>query len=335
MLFDFKKVEFETVKCITCNSDKNLVKLFSAPDRLNKLPGAFYLVKCKKCGLVFQNPRPTEKYIKYYYPESTGYFNSSETKQSKLSAFMEKEILVNFYNYNNLGRKNIVKKVLFCPIYIYFFKHQSIPQHKKDGTLLEIGCSNGIRLKKLKDIGWKIKGIEPSSKASEIARIKRNLDVETGSIFDFDFPEKSFDAIILDMALEHLYNPDIAIQKISKWIKPGGQLIFSIPYFNGIEYKLFKEYSYGLQLPTHITFFNKESIFYFLKDNFNKIKIIFHHFDRDVVASAGYKYQDTHRIFYRFISSNKAFRFIIIKPLVYILSIFKKTSRVTVFAIKK
>ena len=41
-------------------------------------------------------------------------------------------------------------------------------------------------------------------------------------------------------------------------IKPSGQLIFSIPYFEGLEYKWFKEYTYSLHLPNHITFLNKK-----------------------------------------------------------------------------
>ncbi|MFA7209287.1 MAG: class I SAM-dependent methyltransferase [Parcubacteria group bacterium] len=276
-----------------------------------------------------------EKYIGLYYPESMGYFNPIEKESSIITKLIEKEVLINYYDYKNLGEKNIINKIIFYPAYIYLYKHRSLPKYRINGRILEIGCSNGIKLKKLKDIGWDTKGIEPSCKASEDARNNKGLDVETGSIFDFDFPEKSFDVIILDMVLEHLYNPHKALKKISKWLRPDGQLIFSIPYFNGVEYKFFKKYSYGLQLPNHITFFNKNSISRLLKKDFKKISYSFHHFDRDIIASSHYKYEETGSRLYKFIAQNKLFRWSAIKPFVLLLSFLGKTSRVTIFAIKK
>jgi SAM-dependent methyltransferase len=335
MPFDFKLIELEDTECIICHSKENLQKLFSAPDRLNNLPGIFHLVRCEKCGLVFQNPRPKEECIHYYYPESMDYFNPKEPTRSKLAIYIEKIVLINFYKYRNLGGGNIFQKILSYPFFIYIYKHQSIPQYKNGGKLLEIGCANGIRLKKMKDIGWKVKGIEPSKKASESARSERNIDVETGSIFDFSFPENSFDVIILDMVLEHLYSPDIAIKKISRWLKPNGQLIFSIPYFEGFEYVFFKKYSYGLHLPNHITFFNKNSLFHLLNNDFKKIQIVFQHFDRDIVASSSYKYKATNKQIYALISKNKLVRLAVIKPFVFLLSLLQKSSRITVFARKK
>lgn len=321
------------IDCLLCKSSANQKKLFSSKDLLTKLPGTFNLFQCKKCGLVFQNPRPKRRFIHLYYPDSLGYF-TVQSKKSSIFRNIEIEVLVNYYGYSMLGKKNVLKMIVYFPFYFYLYRSQSIPKYRENGKLLDIGCSNGIKLEGLKGFGWETKGIEPNENAAKLA-ISKGLDVKIGSIQDIEFPKKYFDVIILDMVLEHLYNPDEALKKISSWLKKDGQLIFSIPYFEGIEFRIFKEYSYGLQLPTHMTFFNKKNIQSLLERDFSKIEYRFQHFDRDVVASAQYKYDATKNILYRFIANNKPFRFLIIKPLIFIFSLLRKTSRVTVFAIKK
>lgn len=332
MSFDFASVKFEEVTCLICKSNDHIEKLFIAKDLLCGLPGEFNVVKCLGCGLVFQNPRPQEQFIGNYYPDDLGYFNT-QNENGGIS-FLSKKILTNFYAYTNLGKKKIVEKILLFPLYIYLYKHRSIPQYRKNGTLLEIGCSDGLALKKLQELSWQTKGIEMNSKAARYARDSRDLDVESGAVSNFKFKPESFDVIILDMVLEHLYNPDKTMKEIISWLKKDGELIFSIPYFGGLEFKVFKQYSYGLQLPTHITFFNKNSLYHILK-GFQKIHFSFHHFDRDVVASAQYRYDARGSILDKFIATNKLFRILIIKPSVFILSLLGKTSRVTVFARKQ
>jgi len=110
-------------------------------------------------------------------------------------------------------------------------------------------------------------------------------------------------------------------------------MVFSMPYFNGLEFRWFKKYCYGLQLPFHITFFNKKVIKDYLKTlGYEDIKFYHHFFDRDIVVSAQYKYQDTGKLFYKMIGYNKPIRFLTVKPFVFLLSLISKTSRITVHA---
>jgi 2-polyprenyl-3-methyl-5-hydroxy-6-metoxy-1,4-benzoquinol methylase len=335
MSFDFKNVKFEKVSCPICNSQKKLRNVFSAPDRINNLPGIFSVQECTQCGMVIQNPRVKEEFIKHYYPETMNYLNTKTETKSDFALWVEKNIFINFFDYFNLGRKNFLKKIILLPAYIYLYRHQSIPKYKDNGNLLEIGCSTGVRLKRLQDYGWNTQGVEMSERASHLAKKENGLNVVTGSIDDFDFKPESFDVIIMDMVLEHLYNPLSVIEKISNWLKKDGELIFSIPYFHGTEFKIFKQHTYTLHLPNHIVFFNKKSLRAILKNKFSDTKFIFQHFDRDFVASAHYKFIETNSIVYKIISQNKPLRWLIIKPLVLLLSFVGKTSRVTVFAKKK
>ncbi|NQU83978.1 MAG: class I SAM-dependent methyltransferase [Parcubacteria group bacterium] len=332
---DFSKIEYEKVECLFCKEKTKKKLLLRTPDRINNLPGIFSLVRCKKCGLVFQDPRPKEKYIKYYYPDSAGYYQPVEKKQLNIWRWIEKKTLINFYGYSNLGRVNTFIKFILYPIYFYFYKYKSFPHYVKNGKLLEIGCSNGALLKKLKGCGWKVTGIELNKKAAKYGQERANLDIKIGSLFDYEFPKNSFDVVIMDMVLEHLFHPEKAIKKITDFLKPGGQLIFCIPTFDSFESKTFKEYTYICHLPCHLFFFNKSNVKRLLGHSYEKTKIIFHHFDRDIVASANYQYQNNKKYFYKILAFNKLFRALVIKPFVFCLSLLGRTSRMSIRTIKK
>ncbi|MDO8524141.1 MAG: class I SAM-dependent methyltransferase [bacterium] len=322
-------------QCPYCSSG-DLFFLLQASDRLGEKPGIFYLEKCRHCALVFQNPRVREENISFYYNIGPYAFLPLASKEEEKSGFwqqIQKRTLIEHFGYST-GKKNSLLYLLTFP-FKRILKIKSFPDFKKQGNLLEIGCSNGDFLLQLKTLGWKVKGIEMAEASSDFGRNIRGLDIENKRIEECSFKNQEFDAIVLRMVLEHLYQPFDSLKEITAWLKKDGQLVFSIPYFNGFEFQLFKSYSYGLQLPTHITFFNKKIIKEVLENlGYQKIKFYHHFFERDIVASAEYKYQDLGKYWWKVIARNKAIRTFVIKPFVILLSLFGKTSRVTIYAQK-
>ena len=60
-------VALERVGCpLGCPSDDELV--ITGRDRLHELPGEFRVVRCRGCGLMRTDPRPTLDGIDFYYP---------------------------------------------------------------------------------------------------------------------------------------------------------------------------------------------------------------------------------------------------------------------------
>lgn len=326
---------FENLEaCPYCGS-KNLVILFKSLDRISNNPGEFFVGRCQDCKLVFQNPRVKEEFIGQFYPDSLGYYQPMKNnKETKAKKWLHKKILTNHFNYG-LEKKNIFYKILTYP-FVRFEKEKTLsPKYIFNGSLLEIGSSYGERLVNLKGLGWNnLVGVEMNSGAAKYAQ-ERGLNVESSRIEDLSFDKESFDVIILSMVLEHLYGPFDKLKLITEWLKPGGQLIFSIPYFDSLPFKIFKQYSYGLQLPHHITFFNKKIIRDFLISlGYSKIEFYFQYNLRDIKASSSYKYNETGKYIYKFISQNKLFLKFILKPLLFVFSLLFKTSRVSVYAIK-
>lgn len=327
---NFEKLE----KCPYCSS-VSIHFYLTAPDRLGRQPGEFSVFLCRRCGLVFQNPRVKESEIGSFYSEIS-YCHPPREKHTRkgLKKFLIEKGLANHFNYP-LFKKNPFYFLLTLPLK-RVLRVKGFPVFKSQGEVLEIGCGNGEFLEQLKNFGWRVKGIEMSESTSAFAREERGLDIENKRIEECQFHKRRFDVVRMSMVLEHLYNPFQTLQVITSWLKPDGQLIFSIPYFNGFEFRMFKSYCYALHLPNHITFFNKKIIRQYLKKlGYKRVKFYHDYFDRDLVASSQYKYQDTGKLFYKVLAYNKIIRFLAVKPFVFLLSFLNQTSRITVYARKR
>lgn len=70
-------------------------------------------------------------------------------------------------------------------------------------------------------------------------------------VCDMPFPDNSFDAVFLIEVLEHVHNPPKALNEIYRVLKPGGKLIFSVPFIFPLHDRpgdYFRYTKYGLKL---------------------------------------------------------------------------------------
>lgn len=327
-------------KCLYCGSS-NLKYLYTSIDRFsNNKEEKFELSKCLSCGFVFQSLRVKEEYIGEYYEGRDDLAFSLIPQKKKNSTFSKikkaifKQTMLQHFNYRSLGKKNLLFKIFSWP-FKRVLKIKLTPVFVEKGKLLEIGCSYGGYLQELKDLGWNVVGRELDKGMVEYAQ-STGLNVSAGRIEEIDFKDGEFNVVIMSMVLEHLYEPFVMLDRATKWLSSNGQLIFSIPNIDGLEFYFYKEYTYALQLPHHITFLDKKIIReYLTKIGYKKIKFYYQFFDREAVASAGYKYEETSKKIYKVIHGNKLIRYVFIKPLIFILSLLGMTSRVTVHAVKK
>lgn len=106
----------------------------------------------------------------------------------------------------------------------------------KDSKILDIGCSSGILLKDLEQLGFKTEnlfGVDISEKA--IQNCKRN-GIENAFVMDaqeIQINEK-FDIIIASDCLEHLKNDIKAIENWKQLLKINGLLYVFVPAFQSL-----------------------------------------------------------------------------------------------------
>ena len=106
----------------------------------------------------------------------------------------------------------------------------------KDGKILDVGCSSGIFLKDLEQMGFKIEnlfGIDISDTAIENCK---NNGIQNAFVMDaqnIKLSEK-FDFIIASDCLEHLEYDVKAIHNWKKFLKNGGIMYVFVPAFQSL-----------------------------------------------------------------------------------------------------
>jgi len=192
------------------------------------------LVKCRRCGLVYLNPRPSEKemqkkYNRKYYQR--GIFNENGTEKG-IAKEMKKRS----------GRVDEILRV----------------SKKKKGKLLDIGCGPGFFIALMKKKGWEVKGLDLSGWAVDFAREKLGLDVYQGRIEEIEFKEK-FDVITMYHLLEHLPDPLGSLKRVSKIITDNGILVIKGPNFASFDRIWHGKKWWSYDLPFHLYHFTPKT----------------------------------------------------------------------------
>lgn len=295
--------------------------LFMGRDRLHGLPGEFTLVRCKHCGLIRTNPRPTVQAMAAYYPDDYGPYLST-----KIPGVADKP----------LRKAGILDPLLRR---IVRFNTNVLPE-MVPGSMLEIGCASGSFLAQMESAGWKVSGIEFSPRAAAAAR-EAGFDVFSGGVDSAPEPEQPYDLIVGWMVIEHLHEPLDSLKRLYKWTRPGGWLAISLPDAGALEFQLFKASGYALQLPNHLYHFTPRTLAMLLAKAGWQVESIAHHrVLNNLMGSIGHKLEDWNappriaRAFRNY--PHTAGRLaLLLYPLAWLLATLRQTGRMTVLARKQ
>jgi SAM-dependent methyltransferase len=329
----------EVVACDLCGPGP-ATKTLTALDLHNNLPGVWDVVRCDRCGLAFTNPRPNPAHIGEFYPDNYPCYRPSGPAEIPAAppAGMKgfKRRLRAQAMRQHLGyHSESIPASLFWKVITFPLKRSLdvslVPRFPKDAKpprLLEIGCGVGSRLLEMKELGWDVCGIEPSDLAASHARAA-GLDVKTSLLEEAEFPAVRFDCIVLNMVLEHLHSPKAGLAMIGAWLKPGGEILISVPDFDGVEARLYGQYHYGLQVPTHLYHFTPATLAPFLAGY--SFKVVHQGFHRDLKSGLEYYLRENPGSVFRhfFRIPNKAYT-----VTARILALMNKTSRMQIRAVK-
>ncbi len=298
----------------------NDIKVLSGKDNINKLPGKFDVVRCQECGLMRTNPRPTAESMSFYYPDEYPPY-AVPKGQAEVSPWMLKAF--------SFGLDFLFpKRKTFTTI---------LPDISP-GRALEIGCASGSFMERLKLKGWRVDGLEFSQSAAEKAR-SLGFDVKGVSLEKAEDPEYQYDLIVGWMVLEHLHDPLGALKKIYEWSTQEAYLAISVPNSAALEFKVFKEDWYALQLPAHLYHFTPKTLEKLLLLSGWNIQRVFHQrVLNNLIASIGYRlcrYRMTKSIgkkFTKFPSHPELHR--CFYPFAALLGYLGQTGRITIWATK-
>lgn len=243
---------FETVNnCDVCGS-ANFGKFLLAEDR-NYQTGEYQYVKCKKCGLVWLNPRPVGKELAKHYPENYRPYK----KYTKVNLF-QKIIRLLIKSNKFIAKIMIADQLFFWP----------------KGKILDVGPGSGWYLHILKEWGWDVSALELNPKAVKMVKDSGFKNIYQGNMFTHRFKNNSFDVVRYSHVMEHVPSPKKELKKVKNILKRGGKVFIIVPNIDSIFYQMFHDYWYPLEAPRHFFQFSPKTIAKLLKETgFKNVKI--------------------------------------------------------------
>jgi 2-polyprenyl-3-methyl-5-hydroxy-6-metoxy-1,4-benzoquinol methylase len=185
----------------TVMADGDVEVLHACPlceaDSLGVLDSTANLCECKRCGYVFNNPRPTLAALISFYSQPTKYDQWLAEEHARDALWTR--------------RLKLLRRIA------------------KPGSLLDVGAGIGQFLSIARPYFSEVCGTEVSESAIHIARQKYNLQLLAGEIQIVEFGNKKFDNITIFHVLEHVPNPKNVVERCASLLVDGGTLAIAVP----------------------------------------------------------------------------------------------------------
>jgi len=224
----------EKVACDLCGSEDHEI-LFAA----KRKQWTSTIVSCKKCQLVYTNPRLESLELKQFY-NAESYFTTVSKEGDKIGR-----------NYVNID----IDKEMATERLSWLNRFKKPP-----GDFLEVGCATGANLLAAKESGWKTTGVEISEFASTFAIRRLRLNVITGNLEDCGFLDESFDAIGMYEVLEHVPSPMEMLREVRRILKKRGILAIDVPDFGSRLSRNLRANFLHLSPPEHLYHFTASTL---------------------------------------------------------------------------
>ena len=241
---------------------------------LNK--GKFELIDCTKCKFIHIMPLPTEaELLKFYQKEFYQKIKPTYLKQD------EKE--KKYWSMSYDEKLNILET-----------------NKIKNKKLLDVGSGGGFFLRRAKEKGWDVLGIEPSLTAAKYAE-KYKIPTITDFFEKIDFSKKKkFGAIHMNAVLEHSRSPNKILKISHNLLEKKGMLIVEVPNeFNPLQLiaqKSLKKDEWWVVPKEHLNYFNFKSLSKLLKRNGFEITLKQATFPLEIFLLMGFDYINNSKV---------------------------------------
>ena len=206
------------------------VTLFPARDYISG--DRFEVLRCDACGLARTAPLPDASRMSAYYPPA--YYGTASARRFPAVVELLQRALYG-------GRARAVERLAGGP-----------------GRVLDVGCGRGFLLDAFRRRGWEPQGTELDDRSAAHAREVLGLPVATGAVDRWPWPDHHFDAVVIWHVLEHLAEPQLALERAHRVLRPGGVLMVGVPNFASAEARVAAAGWFHLDVPRHVVHLTPE-----------------------------------------------------------------------------
>ena len=222
---------FESIQCCLCNVDDTellLKKDWTGTD--------FNLVRCKRCGLVYINPRLARSEPREVYEGSFGE-NLAPVEVLKI---VEKEKKL----YEDRFKQRLVE----------------IERHSAPGKILDIGSGSGFFLEFARAKGWQCYGVETARSGAEYAQRQFRLNIFNGELAEANFPDDYFRVVTMWHVLEHSPEPLGLLKEVRRILQKDGLISIEVPNLESRRFKKLRGNWEHIKPHYHLYYFTKDTL---------------------------------------------------------------------------
>ena len=252
---------YERIACPLCGADGGDVVL-RGRDRVLNEPVKLTIVRCAGCALCYLNPRPLPERLGAYYPQD---YHAHRRQKGDVvgdgtSGRLRKLLLRHLYA--RPERKPSGVAGAFASTLIALRDSERLGAGlpvRGAGRLLDFGCGHGKLLRRMRAAGWDVVGLDFSEQAVNAVRAG-GLEAHQGTLPHPAIASESFDAVVMEHALEHVPDPLAVLRGARDALRPGGTLLVHVPNFNAWEVHRFGEHAIQVDLPRHLLHFEPATL---------------------------------------------------------------------------
>jgi SAM-dependent methyltransferase len=211
----------------------------------------FDIYRCVNCGTGFLNPPPSLLWLKSIYQFS----GHALTQEITLTEVLERE--AQFPN-STVDAERMA-------YYADYFNHTS------NKTALDIGSGFGFYTQALRKRGYSTVSVNPGKYENSVFKQLNGDEPIPVMLEDFN-NETQFGVVMMSQVLEHLREPNLAIQKVASLLAPGGVLACAVPNFESLAVRLLGTRDNAcLWVPEHVNYFTSRGLKLLLESNGFKV----------------------------------------------------------------
>lgn len=250
----------EPVPCPLCRASRS-TPVFSQRDLALGRPGRYTVARCDGCGLTYQNPRVRAEQLALAYPDAY----AAHVREPDLSRRLRDHgasvrwLLSRRMQYGHLPTDDVgwIDRLRGRLLRRHIL--DAFPPWKGGGRLLDVGCASGKFLRQMREVGWRVTGIELDEAAAARARTV-TPDIHVGDPALLTLADGAFDVITAFHVVEHLPDPLGALRNMMRWLAPGGVIVVEVPNTVGAGARVFGRYWCGYDLPRHLVHFTPDTM---------------------------------------------------------------------------
>lgn len=200
----------------------------------------FQIYKCATCGVLKTEPSPSPSEIGKYY-ETDDYLSHGDDQKGLFAKFYR---LAKGYN---LG-----------------WKGKLLMRLKKDASFLDYGCGTGDLISHCQELGFSVRGAEPSSNAKSYLSplVKDKVCTPEEELAS----DRTYDIISMWHVLEHIHEPRVILSSLKQKVNHNGHIVIALPNYESADAKYYGAQWAAWDVPRHLWHYNPSQIIALMTD---------------------------------------------------------------------